>query len=136
MKQLLHNLIDIPAIFGYVVISAVIIALILVAIGFKLRDYYGNNDKNPYFISAILTGVGLIIIQIFVVLRMSYIDEHSLEYVAVRKENNSIVVDSTSLFIVSKKLPIKKQFDDTIIVEYNGVDYVIYDYQLNTQTTR
>ena len=130
MKQLLHNLIDIPAIFGYIAIGAVIIALILVAIGFKIRNYYSNNDKNPYFISAALIGVTLIIIQIFVVLRMSYIDDHSLEYVTVRKETDSIVVDSASSFIIGKKLPIKKQFDDTIIVEYDGIDYVIYDYQL------
>lgn len=136
MKQLLHNLIDIPALFGYIVIGAIIIALILVAIGFRLRDYYGNNDKNPYFISAALIGATLIILQLFVVFRMSYIDDHSLEYVTVRKEADSIVVDSTSSFITGKKLPIKQQFDDTIIVEYNGVDYVIYDYQLNTQTTR
>lgn len=136
MKQLLHALIDMPAIFGYITIIAIIIASILVAIGFKLRDYYGNNDKNPYFISAVLIGVSLIIIQLFVVLRMSYIDDHSLEYVTVQKETDSIVVDSTSSFITGKKLSIKKQFDDIIIVEYNGIDYVIYDYQLNTKTTR
>ena len=136
MKQLLHALMDMPAISGYIAIIAITITLILIGIGFKLRNYYRNNDKNPYFISAALIGVALIIIQLFVVLRMSYIDDHSLEYVIVRKETDSIVVDSTSLFITNKKLPIKKQFDDTIIVEYNGVDYVIYDYQLNTQTTR
>lgn len=133
MKQLLHNLIDIPVLFGYVVIGAIIIALILVAIGFRLRDYYYNNDKNPYFISAALIMVGIIIAQLFLVLRMSYIDDHSQEYVTVRKEHDSIVVDSANSFITSKKLPIKKQLDDTIIVEYNGVDYVIYDYQLKSK---
>lgn len=133
MKQLLHNLIDIPVLFGYVVIGAIIIALILVAIGFRLRDYYYNNDKNPYFISAAVTGATLIILYLFLVFRISYIDDHSLEYVTVRKETDSIVVDSTSSFINNKKLPIKQQFGDTIIVEYNGVDYVIYDYQLKSK---
>lgn len=136
MKQLLHELIDIPAIFGYAIIGIIAIALILAGIGFKNRHYYDYDDRNPYFISASIIGATLIIAQLFVVFRLSYIDDHSLEYVTVRKETDSVVVDSTSSFIASKKLLIKKQFDDVTIVEYNGVDYVIYDYQLNTQTTR
>lgn len=96
MKQLSHNLMDIPALFGYLLIGAIIIALILVAIGFKMRHCYYNDDKNPYFISAAVTGATLIILYLFLVLRMSYIDDHSQEYVTVRKEADSIVVDFSS----------------------------------------
>ncbi len=47
------------------------------------------------------------------------------------KKNDSIVIDSHSLFIKSTKLPIKKEFDDKVIVEkedinYKNVEYTIY----------
>ena len=61
---------------------------------------------------------------------MSYINERVRDYVSVRKENDSIVINSHSMFVENKTLPIKQQFGETIIVEYNNVDYVLYEYQL------
>ena len=62
--------------------------------------------------------------------RESYIDEHVRDYASVRTENDTIIINSHSMFVENKTLPIKQQFGETIIVEYNDVDYVLYEYQL------
>ena len=66
---------------------------------------------------------------------MANVNTNSKEYVTIRKENDSVVIDSHTLFIKNTKLPIKKEFDDKIIVEkedinYNNVEYTIYKRQL------
>lgn len=94
----------------------------------KSDDYY--RDKNPYLISAILGFSIMTVIFIGSAFRASYIDEHVRDYASVRKENGTIVIDSHSMFVENKTLPIKQQFGETIIVEYNDVDYVLYEYQL------
>ena len=129
MKQLLSHLTNIPPIIGYTLGGLLIIFIILFAVAaIKSDDYY--SDKNPYLISAISSFIIMTVIFIGAAFRASYVDEHARDYVSIRKENDTIVIDSHSMFVENKLLPIKQQFGETIIVEYNDVDYVLYEYQL------
>ena len=129
MKQLLSHLTNIPPIIGYILGGLLIISIILFAITVKKSDDY-YSDENPYLISAISSFAIMTVIFIGAAFRTSYVDEHARDYVSVRKENDTIVIDSHSMFIENKTLPIKQQFGETIIVEYNNVDYVLYEHQL------
>lgn len=129
MKQLLSHLTNIPLTIGYILGGLLIISIILFAVAaIKSDDYY--RDKNPYLISAILGFSIMTVIFIGSAFRASYIDEHVRDYASVRKENDTIIIDSHSMFVENKRFPIKQQFGETIIVEYNDVDYVLYEYQL------
>lgn len=129
MKQLLSHLTNIPLTIGYILGGLLIISIILFAVAtIKSDDYY--RDKNPYLVSAILGFSIMTVIFIGSAFRASYIDEHVRDYASVRKENDTIIIDSHSMFVENKTLPIKQQFGETIIVEYNDVDYVLYEYQL------
>lgn len=135
MKQLLHDLIYMPSLFGYAFIGVILIILILIAFGFKYKsnrpaNWYSHYN-NPYFVSVGWILFGIPVASVTLLLWMAHINTNSKEHVTIRKENNSIVIDSDSLFIKSTKLPIKKEFDDKIIVEkedinYNNVEYTIY----------
>lgn len=138
MKQLLHDLIYIPSIFGYIFILVILIMFILIPLGFKYKtnlpsrylNWY-SHYRNPYFISLGWILFGIPVASVTLLLWMAHINTNSKEHVTIRKENDSIVIDSHSLFIKSKKLPIKKEFDDKVIVEkedinYNNVEYTIY----------
>lgn len=129
MKQLLSQLTNIPPIIGYILGGLLIISVILFAIALKKSDDY-YSDENPYLISAISVFAIMTVIFIGSAFRTSYVDEHARDYISVRKENDTIVIDSHSIFIENKTLSIKQQFGETIIVEYNDVDYVLYEYQL------
>ena len=128
MKQLLHDLIYIPPIFGYILILVILIMLILIALGFKFKSNKPANwyihYSNPYFVSVGWILFGIPVASVTLLFWMAHINTN-------RKENDSIVIDSHSLFIKSTKLPIKKEFDDKVIVEkedinYNNVEYTIY----------
>lgn len=138
MKQLLHDLIYIPPIFGYIFILVIVIIFILIALGFRYKtnlyskhlNWY-SHYRNPYFISVGWILFGIPVASITLLFWMAHINTNSKENVTIRKENDSIVIDSHSLFIKSTKLPIKKEFDDKVIVEkedinYNNVEYTIY----------
>lgn len=135
MKQLLHDLIYIPSIFGYIFILVILIMLILIALGFKFKsnkpaNWY-SHYSNPYFVSVGWILFGIPVASVTLLLWMAHINTNSKEHVTIQKENDSVVIDSHSLFIKSKKLPIKKEFDDKVIVEkedinYNNVEYTIY----------
>ena len=129
MKQLLSHLTNIPSIIGYILGGLLIISIILFAIAVKKSDDY-YSDRNPYLISAISGFAIMTVIFIGAALRAAHVDEYARDYVTVRKESDAIVIDSRSMFIENKRLPIKQQFGETIIVEYNDVDYVLYEYQL------
>lgn len=129
MKQLLSHLTIMPPIINYILGGLLIISVILfVVAAIKNDDYY--SDRNPYLISAILGFITITIIFLGAAFRTSYVDEHVRDYVSIRKENDTIVINSHSMFIENKTLPIKQQFNETIIVEYDDVDYVLYEYQL------
>ena len=135
MKQLLHDLTYIPSLFGYAFIGVVLIMLILIALGFKFKsnkpaNWY-SHYSNPYFVSVGWILFGIPVASVTLLLWTAYVNTNSKEHVTIRKENDSIVIDSHSLFIKSTKLPIKKEFDDKIIVEkedinYENVEYTIY----------
>lgn len=135
MKQLLHDLIYMPSLFGYAFIGVILIILILIAFGFKYKsnrpaNWY-SHYSNPYFVSVGWILFGIPVASVTLLLWMSYINTNSKKYVTIKKENDSIVIDSHSSFIKSTKLPIKKEFDDKVIVEkedvnYNNVEYTIY----------
>ena len=135
MKQLLHDLIYIPSLFGYAFIGVILIMLILIALGFKFKsnrpaNWYSHYN-NPYFISVGWILFGIPVASVTLLFWMAHINTNSKEYVTIKQENDSIVIDSHSLFIKNTKLPIKKEFDDKIIVEkeninYNNVEYAIY----------
>ncbi len=129
MKQLLSHLTNIPSIIGYIIGGLLIISVILFAIAIKKSDDY-YSDKNPYLISSISCFAIMTVIFLSASFRMSYINERARDYVSVRKENDSIVINSHSMFVENKTLPIKQQFSETIIVECDDVDYVLYEYQL------
>lgn len=129
MKQLLSHLTNIPSIIGYIIGGLLIISVILFAIAIKKSDDY-YSDKNPYLISSISCFAIMTVIFLSASFRMSYINERARDYVSVRKENDSIVINSHSMFVKNKTLPIKQQFSETIIVECDDVDYVLYEYQL------
>ena len=109
--------------------------LILIAIGFKFKsnrpaNWYSHYN-NPYFISVGYILFGIPVASVTLLLWMAHVNTNSKEYVTIRKKNDSIVIDSHSLFIKSTKLPIKKEFDDKVIVEkedinYKNVEYTIY----------
>ena len=135
MKQLLHDLIYIPPIFGYIFILVILIMFILIALGFKYKSNRPTNwyshYSNPYFVSVGWVLFGIPVASVTLLLWMAHINTNSKEHVTIRKENDSVVIDSHSLFIKSTKLPIKKEFDDKVIVEkedinYNNVEYTIY----------
>lgn len=138
MKQLLHDLIYIPPIFGYIFILIILIILILIPLGFKYKknllskylNWY-SHYSNPYFVSVGWILFGIPVASVTLLLWMAHVNTNSKEYVTIRKENDSIVIDSHTLFIKSTKLPIKKEFDDKVIFEkedinYNNVEYTIY----------
>lgn len=135
MKQLLHDLIYIPSLFGYAFIDVILIMLILIALGFKFKsnrpaNWYSHYN-NPYFISVGYILFGIPVASITLLFWMANVNTNSKEYVTIRKENDSVVIDSHTLFIKNTKLPIKKEFDDKIIVEkedinYENVEYTIY----------
>lgn len=139
MKQLLRELIYIPSLFGYAFIGVILIMLILIALGFKFKsnrpaNWYSHYN-NPYFISIGYILFGIPVASITLLFWMANVNTNSKEYVTIRKENDSVVIDSHTLFIKNTKLPIKKEFDDKIIVEkedinYNNVEYTIYKRQL------
>lgn len=139
MKQLLRELIYIPSLFGYAFIGVILIMLILIALGFKFKsnrpaNWYSHYN-NPYFISICYILFGIPVASITLLFWMANVNTNSKEYVTIRKENDSVVIDSHTLFIKNTKLPIKKEFDDKIIVEkedinYNNVEYTIYKRQL------
>ena len=129
MKQLLSHLTNIPSIIGYILGGLLIISVIIFAIAIKKSDDY-YSDENPYLISSISCFIIMTVIILGASFRMSYINERARDYVSVQKENESIVINSHSMFVENKTLPIKQQFSETIIVEYNNVDYVLYEYQL------
>ena len=129
MKQLLSHLTNIPSIIGYIIGGLLIISVILFAIAIKKSDDY-YSDTNPYLISSISCFAIMTVIFLSASFRMSYINERVQDYVSVRKENDSIVINSHSMFVENKTLPIKQQFSETIIVECDDVDYVLYEYQL------
>lgn len=135
MKQLLHDLIYIHPLFSYAFIGVILIMLILIAIGFKFKsnrpaNWYSHYN-NPYFISVGYILFGIPVASVTLLLWMAHVNTNSKEYVTIRKENDSVVIDSHTLFIKNTKLPIKKEFDDKIIVEkedinYENVEYTIY----------
>lgn len=129
MKQLLSHLTNIPSIIGYILGGLLIISVIIFAIAIKKSDDY-YSDENPYLISSISCFAIMTVIFLSASFRMSYINERARDYVSVRKENESIVINSHSMFVENKTLPIKQQFSETIIVECDDVDYVLYEYQL------
>lgn len=146
MKQLLHDLIYIPPIFGYIFILVILIMLILIPLGFKYKknllskylNWY-SHYSNPYFVSVGCILFGIPVASVTLLLWMAHINTNSKEYITIRKENDSIVIDSHTLFIKSTKLPIKKEFDDKIIVEkedinYNNVEYTIYKRHLDNSS--
>ena len=124
-----------PSLFGYAFIGVILIMLILIAFGFKYKsnrpaNWY-SHYRNPYFISLGWILFGIPVASVTLLLWMAHINTNSKEHVTIRKENDSIVIDSHSLFIKSTKLPIKKEFDDKVIVEkedinYENVEYTIY----------
>ena len=143
MKQLLHDLIYMPSLFGYAFIGIILIMLILIAFGFKYKSNRPANCyshySNPYFVSVSWILFGIPVASVTLLLWMAHINTNSKEYVTIRKENDSVVIDSHTLFIKSTKLPIKKEFDDKIIVEkedinYNNVEYTIYKSQLDNSS--
>ena len=138
MKQLLHDLIYMPPIFGYAFMLVILSILILIPLGFKYKknllskylNWYSHYN-NPYFVAVGWILFGIPVASVTLLLWMAHVNTNSKEYVTIRKENDSIVIDSHSLFIKSTKLPIEKEFDDKVIVEkedinYNNVEYTIY----------
>ena len=132
-----------PSLFGYAFISVILIMLILIAFIFKYKsnrpaNWY-SHYRNPYFVSVGWILFGIPVASVTLLLWMAHINTNSKEHVTIRKENDSIVIDSHTLFIKSTKLPIKKEFDDKIIVEkeninYNNVEYTIYKRQLDNSS--
>lgn len=139
MKQLLRDLIYIPSLFGYAFIGVILIMLILIALGFKFKsnkpaNWY-SHYSNPYFVSIGWILFGIPVASVTLLLWMAHINTNSKEHVTIRKENDSIVIDSHTLFIKSTKLPIKKEFDNKVIVEkedinYENVEYTIYKHYI------
>ena len=128
MTELLHELLKVP-LFAPIIILIILVGTVILALFAKNYDN-NHNGKNPYVLAMIILSCLEVVLILGINIRYGIIKSNIYEYVTIKKENDEIIVKSTSTFVKNKTFKIKETVNNINIIEYNGKEFIIRNQQL------